>query len=124
MNIPEFKEKDQLYKFLKDNLSVLTAEKRVQFKKADAVSFIYPVYDHKVKSFKADVSPEELLNKDDLTVKIAINSTNLMDSHMDVHMPGLWNKSLKESSSRLLHLQEHDMSFKGVIADALDGEIK
>jgi hypothetical protein len=39
-----------------------------------------------------------------------------MDSHYDVHIKGLWKKSLNESKSLYL-LQEHQMKFDKVISD-------
>ena len=45
-----------------------------------------------------------------------INTTNLMDSHDDVHLPGLWDKSLSENKY-IMHLQEHKMAFDKIIAD-------
>lgn len=39
-----------------------------------------------------------------------------MDGHSDVHIPGLWKKSLKENKM-LMHLQEHAMKFEKIISD-------
>jgi hypothetical protein len=100
------------------------AEKKFFGKNAEPVSFVAPLFDRSTSSFKADVPTADLLSKDELTVKIAINTTNLLDSHSDVHMPGLWKKSLKESAKSVLHLQEHQGGFAGIISDAMDGEIK
>ncbi len=65
---------------------------------------------------KADGSGSE---KDVLEVKVAINTTKLMDSHDDVHWDGLWNKSLKENF-RIKHVQEHKMQFDKIISDKED----
>jgi trehalose/maltose hydrolase-like predicted phosphorylase len=43
-----------------------------------------------------------------------------MDSHSDVHIPGIWNKSLKDNPIQL-HLQEHEMAFANVISDEAKG---
>lgn len=123
--IPLFETKKELFKFLKENKSLLMMEKKSAMKHADAISFMCPLFDDKSQSFKAasEVS-KELLNKEELQAKVAINSTNLLDSHKDVHIPGLWKKSLKESGKRILHLQEHNGTFKGIIADGMDGDVK
>ena len=42
-----------------------------------------------------------------------------MDSHKDVHLPGLWTKSIKENKM-IMHLQEHKMEFDKIIADGSD----
>jgi hypothetical protein len=56
---------------------------------------------------------------DELRVKIVVNTTNLMDSYDDVHLPGMWDKSLKENRD-VKHLQEHLRAFDKVIADGDD----
>jgi hypothetical protein len=43
-----------------------------------------------------------------------------MDSHSDVHIPGIWNKSLKDNKA-FIHLQEHNMGFAYVISDESKG---
>lgn len=58
-----------------------------------------------------------------LRAKLVINTTNLIDSHMDCHIPNLWNKSLSESKVLYL-LQEHEMEFSKVIADSVKDELK
>ena len=42
----------------------------------------------------------------EILVKAIINTTGLIDSHQDLHIPGIWNKSVKENKS-ILHVQEH-----------------
>ena len=42
-----------------------------------------------------------------------------MDSHKDVHIPGIWNRSLKNNKN-IKMLQEHEMRFDKVIADKGD----
>lgn len=124
IELPIDVELDELFKFIKDNKSALIAEKRFFGKEADAVSYLCPLFDHKSSSFKAGIASSELLSKEELTVKIAVNTTNLLDGHSDVHMPGLWKKSLKESGKSALHLQEHKDGFSYIIADGMDGEVK
>ena len=58
-----------------------------------------------------------------LTVKAVINTTNIIDSHMDCHINGIWSKSVKET--KLLYwLQEHNMNFKSIIADSVNENLK
>jgi hypothetical protein len=56
-------------------------------------------------------------------VKAVINTTNIIDSHMDCHIPGLWKKTLSESTL-LYWLQEHEMEFKYIIADSIADGLK
>lgn len=44
-----------------------------------------------------------------------INTTNLMDSHKDVHFPGIWDRSLKANSD-LFYVMDHSLKVGDVIA--------
>ena len=58
-------------------------------------------------------------NKDEIEVLAVINTTNVLDSHSDVHIPGIWDKSLNENK-RIMHVQEHKMAFDKIIASGED----
>ena len=120
----EFATKDDLFKDLIANKSKLISLKKSQEKKADAVSLFYSEtgVDKGIVS-KADVVIEDLESLTELTVKVVINTTNLLDSHGDVHIDGIWNKALKDNST-FLHLQEHDKSFNNVISDDAKAAVK
>lgn len=126
IQIPITSNKEEVLEFLRKNKSALLAEKKMYGKMADAVSYLCPLYDAKANSFKAadTINTAQLLDKDAIQVKIVINTTNLLDSHGDVHLKGIWKKSLKESGKSAIHLQSHKSDFEFVIADASDGEIK
>lgn len=44
-----------------------------------------------------------------------INTTNYMDSHSDVHFPGLWTKSLKEQQGKIFYVLDHKLEIEKVI---------
>jgi len=115
----KFKTKDDLFKFLITNKNHLIDEKKHGIKRADAISFNY-IHEKDVAS-KSVV--DDLLSKDEIEVKAVINTTNLMDSHHDVHIDGLWNKSISEQK-RTYHLQEHNMSFDHVISTDVKASTK
>lgn len=115
MEIPNFETKKELFDFLVKNKKTLIAQKKASVKHADGVHF-GGLDGVKVKANKAE--PEG--NEDAAQVKAAINTTNLLDSHEDVHIPGLWNKSLKENWL-IMFVQEHKSSqFDKIIADGDD----
>ena len=101
--------KEDVFGFLVENKELHYKQKLSEYKKAAAISHSFP--NDTVKSGSIDF---EGLNE--IQVKSVINTTNLMDSHKDVHIPKIWNKSLKENKSFLL-LQEHKMDFASVISD-------
>lgn len=109
-DIPEFKEKKELFDFLIENKSTLIAQKKAVTKHADGFSFLSVVKNEASKAEDNDIS---------LSRKVIINTTNVLDSHRDVHFPGLWKKSLQENKN-IMYLQEHEMKFSKVIADGAD----
>ncbi len=109
----------ELHRFIVSKLDSIVATKKMAMKYADAVSF-----------GGALISKEGQVSKEakPATVEAGIikNSTVIntcfwYDSHGDVHIPGLWKKSLKDNSKRsenaILLLQEHQMKFDKIIAD-------
>lgn len=113
-----------LLKFLVENKALLIEEKKSVTKRADPISV------------GVDISKKYFINKEGQLVKATaeeqapvngpetvicvINTTNWLDSHGDVHIPGLWKKSLKDSLNQI-HLQEHEMAFAFVISDESKG---
>ena len=114
MNIPEGLEGKELFKFLKTNKSLLIASKKAAIKHADAFSINSNVFVDKsgvLKEFSG-----ELEDTGRLEATLIINTTNLLDSHTDVHIPGLWKKSIKETKDHY-HIQEHEMKFDHIISE-------
>ena len=108
--IEDFEIKKEFFKYLVENKQLLITEKKTTIKYADCVCVSIPV-------LKVNTPVNE--NTVELKTRLIINTTNIMDSHDDVHFPGLWNKTLKENKS-ILHLQEHQMAFDKIIADNED----
>jgi hypothetical protein len=111
----EFATKEELFLELKKNKSFLIAQKRMTMKFADA--FFHCPNDH-TASAKAVASNSDLLD-----ATLIINTTNVLDSHDDVHIKGIWNKNVKENPTKLL-LQEHKMAFNFVISDEVKTSTK
>ena len=110
-----------IFKQLKDNKATLIAQKKFELKKCDAVFFADKIETSEANEaviVKAQANDKELINKDVLSVKLVINTTNLMDSHKDVHFPGIWKKSIKDKKSFYL-LKSHKMDFEFIISDSM-----
>ncbi len=116
IEIPEFKDQFDLFDFLLENKSLHLAEKKSTLKKADNVFYTFPVAIN-----KSEIKKVEDTGK--LTVKSVINTTRILDSHSDVHIDGIWNKSLKENKELFL-LQEHKMDFEHLISDQVKGFVE
>jgi len=118
LEIPHFETEKEKFDFLIKNKTVLENQKRSSLKEADGIS-AFPIT---IKYIGADgvakASNDE--DKTELNVKAIINTTDIMDSHSDVHIKGLWNKSLRENK-RILHVQEHKSNqFDKIISSGED----
>lgn len=114
ISIPDFPEKSALIDWLISNKSALIAQKKNSIKQADALlhqSFF--VTEKGDSIIKAESIPAEVTK---LKVRSIINTTKIFDSHSDVHIDQLWNKSLKETKDNYL-VKEHNFSFDGIISD-------
>ncbi len=115
LDIPKFETNKELYGFLVENKEALIAQKCSAIKFADGFESGLVVVNNSFsnKSAEGGAATEVL-------IKAVINTTGIMDSHSDVHVKGLWNKSLKENK-RLMHLQEHKSNeFNKIIASGND----
>lgn len=114
VRIKEFSNQDEQLKWLFDNRHTLADQRKAEGKKSDSFAILSFAVDENGEKLKAEnpISPDAST----LNIRCIINTTNLFDSHKDVHIPGIWKKSLSET--KLFYLcQEHDLSFKGIITD-------
>jgi hypothetical protein len=124
LKIPKFETKEQKFAFLKKNVSTLIAQKKSRMKKAKN-GFNNPILSvekfGKVKAKKNSDSSEQ--NEEYIMVKAVISTTNIRDSHKDVHFPNWAKKSIQENKS-IMHVQEHKMQeFSKIISDGEDLEV-
>lgn len=116
-----------LFKWLVDNESKLIAMKKAEIKHADGIRYTGPlpnisgkiVEAAKGRIIKAAADGGAQL-KNELEVDAVINTTYWLDSHGDVHIDGLWKRSLSHNKM-LVHLEEHVMSFRNLITDVVKG---
>lgn len=121
ITIPNFETKEERIDWMISNKAALTAQKKSMIKHADAISFMVPLISEKGDSvIKADAIPETATR---IKVRAIINTTKLFDSHGDVHIDQLWNKSLKENKENYL-VNQHNFSFEGIISDDVKAFVK
>lgn len=111
----KFKNKKELIAFLVENKESIIAQKKAELKHSECVSYAPVIVRDKTATTKANepVSADLLAA---LKVVVVINTSNLFDRHSDVHIPGLWKKSLKENKA-IMHLEGHSLQFKNIISD-------
>lgn len=107
--LPVFTSKSEMLDYLGDNKEQIHIEKINAKKEADAFGVrTTPNTDLSfTNKASGNINPDVV---SELKLKLAINATNLYDTHGDVHIPGLWKKNLKENPPKFL-LQEHSMTF-------------
>ncbi len=114
--VPQFTSKQELFNWLRANKNLLINEKKAATKHADAVSYIHANTAEKDSTTKESGVIET--RSADVVVRSVINSCGIIDSHYDVHIKGLWKKSISELKTVYL-LQEHQMKFDKVISDSV-----
>jgi len=120
-DLPKFDDREKLFDYLAKHCDDLIYEAKSQIKEADAL--IIPSTEiHEGKELTTSKMEDGTMTPAEpgvLKVRVVINTTNVMDSHKDVHLPGIWDKSLKENK-RIKHKQEHGTRFKDVISSGDD----
>lgn len=119
MNIPKNLKGDQLARFLVAHKEEIIEQKMFGMKQADAVSFVGGMVSRDGNVTKDGTGT--LIGDGSIKNTTIINTCFWYDSHGDVHIPKLWNKSLADNAKRpvnqIMLLQEHQMKFQNVIAD-------
>lgn len=111
--IKSFDNKEEQFKWLFENRNELRAQRKSIIKQADSMSFISFVVNDKGEAVKSDELPTDVRK---IKVKVVINTTNLFDSHKDVHIPNIWKKSLSEKKIFYL-VNQHVFNFNGILSD-------
>ena len=118
----EFATKEQLFKELKENKPSLISLKKSIEKRADSINYVNSINSDLTANKEENGTQTEV---DKLQVKVIINTTNFIDSHNDLHINGIWNKSVSDNANKgFLHLQEHDRDFDKVISDNAKGYVE
>lgn len=115
--LPDFNgDTEKAIRYLVANKKELVAMKKSAVKEADALSGSYYSFvgkgeDNVIKGVLPNGVDEEAKV---IKARLIINTTKLLDSHGDVHLDQLWNKTLKEGEK--YHIQEHQFNYAGMIS--------
>ncbi len=118
---PTFKSKDEEIQWMFQNKSLIIADKTNNIKKSD--SFLVATNPFSKDTATKSEDEPNLDTNESIKRKLVINTTNLIDSHMDVHINGCFKKTLSEITYLPL-LQEHEMCFDKIIATNVDDGLK
>lgn len=116
-----------LFEHVVKNEAFILHAKRNEIKSADGlhpgVMFVDDNGRLKTKAL-TDPNFEEIPDdSEELMVKAAINTTNYFDSCWDVHINGIWGKSLKDNTTGFYLLKEHRQYFEDVIGEGLKAKV-
>jgi len=113
----EFVSMKQMFMSLKANKQQIIDKKKSAIKFSDEISL----------SFNADPRETTKEKPKDLEygehVYPIINTTNYLDSHGDVHLSGIWDKSATEQQGKIYYIINHDLSIGKVISYPNEVEI-
>lgn len=115
----QFNDKKAMFLELKERKEELFALKKATIKTTDECA-------HSIKGetvIKSDDGTQRALQIGD-TVICVINTTNYLDSHDDVHLSGIWDKSAAEQTGKTFHVSDHDLKIGSVVAYPKDVSIE
>lgn len=104
-----FTDKMDLTRFIKSKRDEIFAMKMMEYKTKSE-----PVLDNTYFD-KAFLPIIESITSDFIEVKTVINTTNIIDSHRDLHLPKIWNKTVADNPFSH-HLKQHENQFESVIS--------
>ena len=105
----KFTDKMDQTRFIKENIKQLKDIKKAEYK-TDSTPIL------KSELFNKEFKPLiENITSDIIEIKTVINTTNIIDSHLDLHMPEIWNKTVKDNPYSH-HLKQHEARFESVIS--------
>ena len=116
----EFKDKEEAFKYLMANKSLIIESKKSEIYKShdkglsviSNQSAIAKIAES-VKSFKMD----------DDYYYFVVNSSNILDSHTDMHVKGNWEKTVKEQQGKVYLVFDHQLKRSEIIAMKKDVEM-
>lgn len=112
-----FESKKELIKELVLRLDEVTELKKSAVKFSDPTPFQIIGKSEVLKS----LTPTEQITYGSIVYPV-INTTNYLDSHSDVHLPGIWKKSIKEQKGKIYLIVNHDLEIGKIISQPKDVE--
>lgn len=109
----EFSSKNEMFKALKTNKDLIIANKKIKKTTSESIEGTF-INKTQNKSFDF---------VEDGFIYPVINTTNYMDSHNDVHLKGIWNKSIKEKQNKIHYTTDHELKISNIIAYPKDVEL-
>ena len=116
----EFESKKDMFKALKVNKQDI-----MSFKKAQHYKSCEKNQGLSVRKLDASKLNETVkgVDFDDNKCYLAVNTTKVIDSHMDMHRNGIWNKTVKEQQGKNYLVLDHNLELSSVVVSKRDIEM-
>ena len=114
-----FESKQEMFKALREEAkNIIDFKKKQIYKSVEKGSSVKTklLDPSKVETIKADLD-------DDNYYYIVTNTTKILDSHTDLHIDGLWNRTANNQSGKNYLVDTHELSISATIARKEDVEI-
>ena len=108
----EFKDKAELFAALKENKQLLIDSKKAAVKFSDGILS---------KGIKLDSKKFDI---PDGKIAAVINTTKYLDSHNDLHVDGIWSRSVSDNQGKLYYVSDHNLEVGSVIVYPGNLEVK
>ena len=109
----EFSTKEELFSTLKENLSIIEDQKKGKiyesYKKGQSINM------KAIDVSKFDIEQQKALKLDDNYYYVAFNSTRILDSHEDVHIDGIWKKTIQEKQFKNYVVTDHELEILNTV---------
>jgi len=107
-----FETKAEMFRAIKDNYALIVDAKKASIKTSDRLNFA-PATGNVLKGLTLDSG----------YIYPVINTTKYMDSHNDVHLDGIWDRSLKHVQGTIYYLANHELKVGQVVAYPKDVKV-
>lgn len=114
----KFKDKKEYFDFLVKHKPELIALKKSTTKFTDHESILLSRTGAVIKNTADD--KQDNLEQGIIKRTIVGNTYNWMDSHSDVHIPGIFTKSIQEGKGSIMHLHDHEYKLTSKVGTPSD----
>jgi len=104
--------KEELFKDLRENADDIMALKKAQIQKSCEKGLSVTCKSLDLMKFSDQLKGIKI---DDDYYYIAVNTTRILDSHDDLHIDGIWNKTIKEQQFKNYLVADHELRISDVI---------
>lgn len=120
MKLKDFNSKQELFKHIRENKALLVDAKKSEIYKSIDKGLSVVTNQNSISKI-ADTTKSFNIDKD--YYYFVVNSSNILDSHLDMHIDGNWEKTVKEQQGKTYLVFDHKLQRSDIIAMRKDVEM-